>query len=195
MEENLNRMIDEIHSLAIEKGWWDTDRPLSETLMLICSEWSEAIEEARAGHPEHYYQKKPECDECMLEDESDPICVFCACPSKRKPEGVCVELIDGVIRIFDFLGYVGAEMEGPGTLEEAAELEDVSDMSLCEIVHALTQLTSDIETVDVNAVESLLRCVSIVSGYCIAHGFDPELLLWEKHEYNKLRPRKHGKRF
>jgi hypothetical protein len=161
--------------------------------MLICSEWSEALEEARKGKPCHYYQKKPSCDDCMIEDESDPVCVFHACPEQMKPEGIAVELIDGIIRILDLFGHENVRADENISIDEMAEV--IPDMSLCGIIHAVTQLTASCEAFTLSAVENLLRCISIVGGWCNKEGLSMELLIAEKHEFNKLRPWKHGKQF
>ncbi|GAG80992.1 unnamed protein product [marine sediment metagenome] len=42
----------EIYELAVEKGWWDRERPIPELLCLIHSEVSEALEAYRDGYQE-----------------------------------------------------------------------------------------------------------------------------------------------
>ena len=43
---------EEVHTLAIEKGWYDQERPVPELLCLIHSEISEALEAYRNYTPE-----------------------------------------------------------------------------------------------------------------------------------------------
>jgi hypothetical protein len=43
-----------IHQNAVDHGWWDEERELPEIVALVHSEWSEALEEARAGRPMVY---------------------------------------------------------------------------------------------------------------------------------------------
>lgn len=38
---------EEVHRYAVEKGWWDKERPIPELLMLIVSEASEGLESYR----------------------------------------------------------------------------------------------------------------------------------------------------
>jgi NTP pyrophosphatase (non-canonical NTP hydrolase) len=66
----------QVHSTAVEKGWWDTDRNDGEAIALIHSELSEALEGMRRRNP----------------------------PDEHIPEfnSVEVELADAVIRIMDF---------------------------------------------------------------------------------------------
>lgn len=78
----------EIHDENRDKGFWDHERPLTETTMLIVSELAEAVEEERSGRDETWYG------------------------DDGKPEGVDVELVDALIRLLDLLGsrYVDVDM-------------------------------------------------------------------------------------
>ena len=49
---NIKQWQKELHELAIEKGWWDRERPIPELLCLIHSEVSEALEAYRDGYQE-----------------------------------------------------------------------------------------------------------------------------------------------
>ncbi len=82
-----------IHALAKEKGWWDTDRNVPEILCLIHSEVSEALEEYRNNRVLDLYY------------------------NKDKPEGMFVELADAVIRILDFAEKTGIDLEHIITLK------------------------------------------------------------------------------
>lgn len=122
----LNELAKEIHENAVAHGFWDEDRPLSEVLMLIVSELAEALEEARAGDKMngriscmHYYS-----GEGYVSSAPTNCC--------KKPEGIVVEVADALIRILDWFGHEGIDIEG---------------------------------------------------------------IVREKHEYNKTRPYKHGKKF
>ena len=85
--DNLNTWANKIHANAVEHGWWDEERPFSEVVALCHSELSEALEEARAGHP------------LVYEGE------------KGKPEGIAVEMIDCVIRILDWCGSMDVDVD------------------------------------------------------------------------------------
>lgn len=93
---SLNQLRDVIHNTAVDKGWWDGDeRDLGTILMLCVSELAEALEEYRDGRRvrEVYYRD-----------------------GYNKPEGVPVELADTIIRILDFCGRKGIDIEA--VLEE-----------------------------------------------------------------------------
>jgi len=83
---------DAIHTYAVEKGWWDQgQRNFGELCALFHSEISEAFEEYRdhRGLTEVY------------ENPDKP----------GKLEGVPVELADCVIRILDFCGHEGINLQ------------------------------------------------------------------------------------
>lgn len=98
---NIKTMVEKIHKTAVEHGWWEEERPFGEIVALIHSEISEAFEEYRNGHAptEIYYPKMP------------PIHPDGTVKSMAKPEGIPVELADCVIRIFDYCGRQGIDIE------------------------------------------------------------------------------------
>lgn len=90
----LNELRDEAYATAKEKGWHDKPRSPLEVHMLIVSEVAEATEEVR----------KP--------DESRFKMGYCLNnPYGGKPEGEAVELVDAVIRIANYFGEKGWDLE------------------------------------------------------------------------------------
>ena len=83
----MDSLQENIHQLAVDKGWWEDGREFPEVAALVHSEISEALEEWRQGRNETYIGPD------------------------GKPEGVFVELADAVIRIMDFFGYYGESLE------------------------------------------------------------------------------------
>ena len=77
----------EIHQVAVEHGWWSTDREFPEIAALIHSEVSEALEDYRLGLTYSRYS-----------------------PS-GKPVGMDFELADIVIRVMDYCGADGIDLE------------------------------------------------------------------------------------
>ena len=83
---SISKLQREIHRTAVEHGWWDQERPIGEILMLAVTELAEAMEAYREGNPD-----------------------------SEKIEGfskVEEELVDTIIRILDFAGGMGYDMEG-----------------------------------------------------------------------------------
>lgn len=75
----INKYIEECHSIAREKGWWDSERNDGELIALMHSELSEALEAMR---------------------------------QHAAVEAVAEELADCCIRIFDYCGARGIDLEG-----------------------------------------------------------------------------------
>lgn len=115
---SLEELTREIHQNAVEHGWWEEDRSFGEIVALCHSELSEALEEYRAGRPMEWKKclaNEPEGKEllycghkgkagCELHGEE------CSCRSE-KPEGIAVEMADCIIRILDWCGREGVDIE------------------------------------------------------------------------------------
>ena len=173
----IQELIDDIHKNAVEHGWWETARSKQEIIALINSEWSEALEESRAGHP------------LVWLGEHD------------KPEGIAVELVDGVIRIFDYLGQMGLpeidEGDVEGLYSHARLGSGTIDANLPEVIAWLHLRTSETITNDLPILtrRQLLTAAMIALRWISDRGLDPIEVIRIKHEYNKTRPYKHGKLF
>lgn len=75
-----------IHQIAVDHGWWETERNFGEMLALMHSEISEALEAWRDHKPIEW---------------SD----------NGKPEGWGIELCDCIIRILDILHNQGVSID------------------------------------------------------------------------------------
>ena len=212
---NLNEFMHEVHENALRHGWWESERSSSESVVLIHSEWSEAIEEARAGRPMVYRNcmegvPVDECAPCNPESVAE-----CLNYEKRmeceyrgaKPEGIAVELADGVIRILDLYGKHGGALSRADSKVMIRATKHANPLlnkqtPLVDIVaalHSLTARAGDMMLQGISpriaALAPLEACVGLVLWWIEAQGEDPEKILREKHEYNKTRPYKHGKKF
>lgn len=181
---NLNKFAEEVHSNSVKHGWWEGDRDFAEICALIHSEWSEALEEARANH------------DMVWTGENG------------KPEGIAVELIDGCIRILDWMAHAGYKLT-PANIEDnyhmisknrRAWLDVIELPELVAVLHMYTsQAYEDTFSPTQNNAEKgdCLLCAMITACYWLSkRGQDPEAILTLKHEYNRTRSYKHGgKRF
>jgi NTP pyrophosphatase (non-canonical NTP hydrolase) len=88
---NINQAVLDSYNNAYEHGWHDKERSVAELICLMHSELSEALEEHRNGKlPTEVYYNEAKPD---------------------KPEGIPIELADCIIRIFDFCGKYGIDLE------------------------------------------------------------------------------------
>lgn len=200
----LQEMATEVHKNAVAHGWWEGNRSEAEVRALIHSEWSEALEEARAGRPMEWHTCK-HGDRICEPDLNCPLNVYKVeeCQLRiAKPEGIAVELIDGVIRILDWLGkqeYQFDEKYNPHVsgakklCQEFAEHKyDLSKITAAEIVDLLHRETASESWSEGMGYEN---CIGIVFAWLDACGVNPEAVMLRKHEYNVTRPYKHGKKF
>ena len=54
---DINQLIEKSHEIAKKKGFWDNKRPISECLMLIVTELSEACEADREGNWKNFKEE------------------------------------------------------------------------------------------------------------------------------------------
>lgn len=208
-----NELVSMVHKNAVRHGWWgdmkdgkEEERSYGELLALIHSEWSEALEEYRAGRPMEWYK-------CKHADGETPCSVLKCCLGNNpatceyldgKPEGIAVELIDGVIRILDMFGHYQTsypddmEDDGLASFISDKQKEELRKQTLPEFInylHTLTARTGNSQTeLNIHPAELLVNCVSLVFCWITEMTLlDPMKLLIEEHKYNESRPYKHGK--
>jgi hypothetical protein len=114
-DEPLNTLAAEIHLTALEHGWWETERSFPEVIALIHSELSEALESYRSDEPIifHCCNESEGCRSKCAPDDLDecPEDVTTCGNYSRKPEGAAVELADTIIRILDWCGHEGIDID------------------------------------------------------------------------------------
>lgn len=205
---NLNTLTKDVHEYAKEKGWWSKPRSDEEVIMLMVTEIAEATECVRNSEPHHHYGPNPSFPDNDRKDGGDkfilPTMIDRArLDAPKKPEGEAVELVDCQIRIADFCGYAGINLE-----EEMKKLAT----DLAEDRYYLTRLRR------ANPLERHLAVVECLAqaGRCAYRGgmeqvaqsvteafymiqkifeindWKWEAILLEKMSYNQKRPYRHG---
>lgn len=106
---NLNEYTKKIHDNAVAHGWWDEERSFGDIVALCHSELSEALEEYRAGRPMEWCKCSVDYELCIGEScPRDPnTCTY----RSKKPEGIAVEMADCLIRILDWFGKEGLDVD------------------------------------------------------------------------------------
>lgn len=107
-----NKLRNDVHRVAVEHGWWEKPLTFPEIIVMCHSELSEAVEEYRAGRPMLYFVVETDDGKggTYPAIRQDIVCLeeFAGV----KPEGVAAELADCILRILDYMGRVGADVEG-----------------------------------------------------------------------------------
>lgn len=189
----LDEFAKEIHQNAVNHGWWESERDDEDCLALIHSEWAEAIEEYRAGRPLVWHKCPYNGGMCEFQEVHNTgtaaVCDACT-PDKRKPEGIAVELVDGCIRILDFLEHKGYPIPPMELVERTMEMMTLPPKKLPYHIAKLHKYTA--------LADENLDNGHLIDAFCMAFRWiadqkmDPLAIMKEKHEYNKTRPYKHG---
>lgn len=167
---DLNKLAEEIHAAAVEKGFWDVEDALEKHCAKMISELGEVVQADRAG--------------VMYEVERDG----------AKPEGVVAELADFVMMTMDMCielkaSFPDDDIETWNTNESAAE--KLAEIPTYLLVGALTASLASLG--EITNSGPMLHILYAVHGWLKVRGYD----LWEiirlKMEYNKSRPALHGR--
>ncbi len=100
---NINDTAKAIHSINVEKGFWESPRNKGELLMLVVSELAEALE---ADRKNRYSLNNPKDIEALANDED-----FNDAFSKHVKDTFEDEIADAVIRLFDMAAGLGIDLE------------------------------------------------------------------------------------
>ncbi len=101
---NINQYCERAYETGVNHGWYENGPPnVGERLMLIVSEIAEAME---------FYRENGRDISTLREHElrGIPKELFYR-TSDNKPDGFWIEIADAVIRIFDFCGAYGINLE------------------------------------------------------------------------------------
>ena len=109
----VNEFAQEVHKNAVAHGWYDKQVTFPEIAVMIHAEISEAVEEWRAGKPLIYGTCALSPEDCEFSGVCDNVGHPCSPDAQGdcKPEGIAVELCDAIMRILDFLAFMGVDVE------------------------------------------------------------------------------------
>lgn len=179
---------------SVNKGWYERPTTAIERFTLMLSEVAEATEEVRSSKEDFYLVGE-------------------------KPEGQSVEMVDILIRIFDYSGYKSVNFSkfletqffvsfNPiNTIDDL--MVEVGQLNNIRCYEELENLTSDLEfhisfAISIcDAAKShmkktdkeflyLAETVVKIAYFFKKKGWDMSKILDIKHEYNINRPHKHG---
>lgn len=181
---SLNHLRDKVYKIACEHGFHETPHSAEHCLMLVLSEISEAVEADRKGR---YLDSKQYVDSFQ---HTDPIDVY----NKYIKGTVGEELADAVIRLLDFAGLRGINVEIPIDVVETLKLQVQSGTSrtfteiMFNICEAITAEYPDLE-------ELIVTVISLIDVTCYAYDIDLYWYIDIKMEYNNSREYKHNKKY
>ena len=162
---NHQELIERSHKQARDKGFWNTPLTFDMAMALIISEIAEALEAYRKGR--------------INPDWNDQDAV------KNSFE---TEIADAIIRIYDWCGSKGYEVETETYVVPWKKNEGWNFM------HLFTTLTSYWEN-EGDCEYSMEQCVNAILSYTQYHKIDIEKYIMWKLDYNLNREYLHGKNF
>ncbi|WFR63054.1 hypothetical protein P9222_00980 [Paenibacillus amylolyticus] len=103
--KTISELVEAAHKNAESKGWWVRNPSFGETIALIHSEASEALEDFRNGkQPTEMWYEAKNFDGQIIER-------YTMLDADWKPCGIPSELADIVIRVMDVCGHYGIDLE------------------------------------------------------------------------------------
>lgn len=187
---SLNELAKEAHQIAVEHGFWDPEPSFGDLVALMHSELSEALEEYRAGNrirpgeptPMVYYSGRG-----YVATDTTECC--------KKPEGIAVELADCIIRILDWAGHEGTNVDYYiKTMESTRDHKSVFDEDFGDFISFCHTILSNAYIQKDELGRGMCLCLEIIYilEWAEKERVDMEAVIREKMEYNRTRPYRHG---
>lgn len=166
MNVNLAELAKEIHEAAVEKGFWDVEDAEAKHIAKMHSELSEAVQADRVGN--------------MYEVEHEG----------AKPEGVAAELADFVMMVLDWASLHGTKFEKPE--KDPIGTKD----TLYSLANDLHEVIVDMKSQRVARMGLLVSVmIRYIEVWLEERGYDLWQIIRQKMEYNKSRPKLHGRAY
>lgn len=204
----------ESHQISHSKGWTSIKRTDAQSLNLMVSELSEALEDFRNNRGTHevYYEYKTDhagVAQISAEDREKIIRNSREKLEKFKPCGIPIELADCIIRMGQHCGTNKLDQDFINGMkmaqEEVREGRDKVRTDLNDMIADATYFLSGAwyhspesgyqppGNTDRNMfVFQIARALCSILNYCEVVKLDIETAIAMKHEYNRTRPHLHG---
>lgn len=208
----LNDYAHRAHKMAREKGWFETHRSFAGLTQLMKSEQAEALEDYRnhRAFDEIYFEVKTpggklvitEADYNARTDEGK----IAVC----KPCGIPIEHADFIIRVADFAGYAGIDLEEAVRRMPPAEdnypvddlesalavssyfISEAFDWNLRFGMNYADMEHDDVEDFWYGIPISLAESIRPIERFCDAHHIDIRRAIEMKMAHNAMRETRHG---
>ena len=192
---NYNELKQVIHANAKEKGFWDSVN-ISEKFMLIISELSEALE---ADRKRKYANTRPLQGDLYPEGivAIDIPEVFIVAFEQYVKDTFEDEIADTVIRLLDFAGRENIHI-GKYLMGEFNNVPKNIGKALYDLTKGVISIEQEFNNNEENTDKlsnDLTTLLAMFEGFCKSKGIDLEWHIKSKMEYNKTRPRLHGKAY
>jgi hypothetical protein len=178
----LNDLVVESFNIATEKGWHESERSLSAITLLMQSEIAEAVEEYRKhkGVNEIWYEVHKEGSEVSISTIRE---------SGGKPCGIPIEIADMVIRVADYCGSKGYNLEL--SYDKSIEPAHIYDFE-----EWLARINFTISQAWANTLPGTEFWLALAVKYAFRTASACNIDLWavldEKAAYNRTRSHRHG---
>lgn len=161
---DLNKLAEELHAAAVEKGFWDVEDAENKHLAKMVSEIGEIVQADRAG--------------IMYEIEREG----------AKPEGVVAELADFVMMTLELLVQLGADFDAVAEvcsdysmLKALAEHTETHMLAMVLAAKLIAYATDADNTMG----SDLAYTIHIAAAWAETHGYDLWEIIRQKMDYNK----------
>lgn len=195
---NLNELAKEAHQISVDHGWWEKEPSFGDLVSLMHSELSEALEEYRAGRPMVWHGCLSPDPEAQRECEMNDRCKWGkdTCKARdKKPEGIAVELADCIIRILDWAGHEGTNVDYYiKTMESTRDHKSVFDEDFGDFISFCHTILSNAYIQKDELGRGMCLCLEIIYilEWAEKERVDMEAVIREKMAYNRTRPYRHG---
>lgn len=176
---NLNKLRDKAYKCAVAHGWHEEKKSNRHWLCLVISELMEAVEADRKGRHANVNMYHEICRSYIPSIPKKNGFIFAY--EETIKGTVEEELADACIRLFDYAGVTGYDLDDFDYNE--SDTDNYSEMTFTESMY---NITNYIMEWDITVV------LDEIFAFCRDRNIDIFWHIEQKMKYNELRPYKHG---